>query len=101
MTPAQLYEHLPAMTKTTVFTKVQAKKAIESGSCRVLVEGRKHAAPQGTTVKGDLKNAAKGIDEWVELDGGNAYVLTSYNWESIGDLGGTQLFVEFNTLTCN
>jgi hypothetical protein len=101
MTPSQINNLLPALTETKFLAKDQAEKAIESGTCAYLEKGRKYAAPQGTTVKVDLKYAARGIDEWVKLDGGNAYVLTGYNWASVGDLGGTQLFVEFNTMNCN
>lgn len=56
--------------------------------------------PIGLTTKNDLKNAAKGIDEWVKLDGGNAYVLTNYKWVTVGNNSSTQLHVEFHTILC-
>jgi hypothetical protein len=52
------------------------------------------------STKDDLRNGAKGIDEWVKLDGGNAYVLTNYKWVTVGNDGATQLYIEFDTLLC-
>ena len=54
----------------------------------------------GFSVKNDLKNGAKGIDEWVKIDGGNAYVLTSYKWVTVDSEGATQLHIEFDTMLC-
>ena len=54
----------------------------------------------GLTVNGDLKYGAKGIDEWVELDGGNAYVLVNYKWVTVDEHGSTQLHIEFDTMLC-
>lgn len=101
MSPSEVNEVLPTMTYSKFLTEEQANRAVETDSCKCLNKERKYAAPQGLTVNGDLKYAAKGIDEWVELDKGNAYVLTGFKWESVGDLGGTQLFVEFDTYSCN
>ena len=55
----------------------------------------------GMTVSEDLKFGAKGIDEWVKVDGGNSYVLKSYNWIAVGDKGATELHIEFDTMSCN
>lgn len=54
----------------------------------------------GLSTKGDLKYAAKGIDEWVKLDGGNAYVLKNYKWVTVDHNGSTQLTIEFDTMLC-
>jgi len=65
-----------------------------------LVKGRNYVAPIGLSAKDDLRKGAKGIDEWVNVDGGNAYVLISYKWVTV-DLGGsTQLHVDFDTMLC-
>jgi hypothetical protein len=64
------------------------------------VKWRNYAAPVGSTVKGDLKNGARGIDEWITVDSGNAYELISYNWLTIDKDGSTQLHLEFNTMLC-
>ena len=45
-------------------------------------------------------NGAKGIDEWVEIDGGNAYVLKSFKWIRVDESGATQLDLEFDTMIC-
>jgi hypothetical protein len=54
----------------------------------------------GLSSKNDLKHAARGIDEWVQLDGGNAYVLKNYQWVTVDLFGSTQLHVEFDTMLC-
>ncbi len=101
MTPIQVYTALPTLTESQFLTTEQAKEKTQSGECKCLVKGRDYAAPQGLTVNGDLKYAAIGIDEWVLLDSGNAYVLKGFHWKSVGDQGGAQLFVEFDTMFCN
>ena len=100
MSPTQVNNTLPTLTKSKFISQSQAKKVIESNTCKYLVKGRSYAAPVALGTKGDLKNGAKGIDEWVELDGGNAYVLTSYNWVAVGDGGATQLHLVIDTLFC-
>jgi hypothetical protein len=64
------------------------------------MESRTYVAPMGLSAKNDLKHAARGIDEWVQLDGGNAYVLKNYQWVTVDFLGSTQLHVEFDTMLC-
>ena len=73
---------------------------MKSGGCKYLVKGRNYVAPIGLTVKNDLKNGAAGIDEWVQLDGGNAYVLKNYKWVRVDDSGATQLHIDFDTMLC-
>jgi hypothetical protein len=79
---------------------------VQNSNCILLTENRSYTAPIGPTVKGDLKNGAKGIDEWVELDGGNAYVVKDFHWMTVAvdpQSGGrtTQLYIEFDTYVCN
>lgn len=100
MSPVKLYNTLPDLTKAKFIPQSQLDNAIEKSGCKFLVKGREYTAPIGLTTKGDLKNGAKGVDEWVELDGGNAYVLTNYNWRTVDDLGSTQLQIEFDTMLC-
>ncbi len=100
MTPNQVYNILPTLTKSKFITQTQAEKAIETGKCKYLVKGRTYTAPMGLTVKGDLKNGAEGIDQWVKLDKGNAYILKSYKWVNVDDSGSTQLSLEFDTMLC-
>lgn len=100
MTPSQVNEVLPTLTKSKFISQMQAEKAIKTGKCEYLVKGRTYTAPIGLTVKGDLKNGAEGIDEWVKLDGGNAYVLKSYKWVTVDDAGSTQLYLKFDTMLC-
>jgi len=59
----------------------------------------------GLSVKEDLRNGAKGIDEWVSLDKGNAYVVKNYKWMTVGynskySSTATQLYIEFDTYSC-
>jgi hypothetical protein len=100
MSPTEVYKTLPEYTKTFFLTAAQANNSI----CQCLVKGRSYTAPIGLTVKDDLWNGAKGIDEWVKLDGGNAYVLKNYQWITVGmnqyGTSATQLYVEFDTYFC-
>jgi hypothetical protein len=100
MTPIEVYKTLPALTKSNFMSQAQTEDAIKAKTCKYLVTGREYAAPKGLTVNADLKNGAKGIDEWVMLDGGNACVLTSYKWVTVNDEDDTQLHLEFNTMLC-
>ncbi len=100
MTPIAVNNTLPTLTESKFITQAQAEEAIKANKCKYLVKGRKYTAPIGLTTKNDLKNGAKGIDEWVKLDGGNAYVLVSYNWITVDVNGSTQLHLEFDTMRC-
>lgn len=100
MTPLQVHNTLPSLTKSKYITQAQATDAVSSTDCKYLFKGRTYMAPIGFTPKNDLQNGAKGIDEWVQIDGGNAYVLTNFRWISIDNSGSTQLYIEFDTLSC-
>lgn len=100
MTPIAVNNTLPTLTKSRFISKAQAEEDIKTNRCKYLTKGRNYTSPIGLTVKNDLKNGAKGIDEWVKLDGGNAYVLISYKWVTVDYLGSTQLHIEFDTLLC-
>ena len=98
MTPIEVYNTLPTLTKSKFISQTQAEEDIKANRCKYLVKGRNYTAPIGLTVKDDLKNGARGIDEWVEIDGGNAYVLISFKWVTTDHLGTTQLYLEFDTM---
>ena len=100
MTPTQLIETLPTLSSSWSYSQAQADEAIKNNKCRYLVRDRNYTAPIGITVKNDLKNGARGIDEWVEIDGGNAYIITNYKWVNVSDDGATQLELEFDTMLC-
>ena len=100
MTPIKVNTTLPELTKSKFISQLEAEKAIKTNRCSYLVRGRTYVAPIGLTTKNDLKNGAKGIDEWVKLDGGNAYVLRNYKWVTVDDNGSTQLHIEFDTMLC-
>ena len=100
MSPTKVNYTLPTLTTSKSISQSQAEEAIKTNRCKYLVKGRNYTAPMGLTVNGDLKNGAKGIDEWVELDGGNAYVLVSYKWVTVDHNGSTQLSIEFDTMLC-
>ena len=100
LSPNQVNSILPTLTKSTFYSKTQAEEAVKSNRCKYLVKGRSYTAPIAFTAKSDLKNGAKGIDEWVEIDGGNAYTLISYKWVRIDEEGTTQLHLEFDTMLC-
>lgn len=100
LSPTEVNSTLPTLTKSTILSQAQADEAVQSNACNYLVKDRTYVAEVMMSPKGDLKNAAKGIDEWVKLDGGNTYVLKNYYWEVTDHNGTTQLTVEFDTLLC-
>ncbi len=99
-TPTKMYKELPKLTQSKLVLQSEIDSLISTDKCKYLTRGRSYAAPAGLFAKNDLKNAAKGIDEWVQLDKGNAYILTNYKWISMNHSGSTQLNVDFDTLFC-
>jgi len=100
MTPVQFNEAFPKSTDSHFYNKNNAKEEISKGNCELLVENRKYTAPIGLTLHSDLSNGARGVDEWVKDDGGNAYAINNFEWISVGDQGATQLIVYFDTMKC-
>ena len=101
MTPMQVNQTLPMLTKSTYLSVEQT----QNPNCKCLTRGKSYTAPVGLTVKDDLRNAAAGIDEWVSIDGGNAYKLTNFRWITIstdkyGSPSATQLVIDFDTYIC-
>tara|TARA_R110002049_G_scaffold307456_1_gene507994 strand:+ start:3233 stop:3538 length:306 start_codon:yes stop_codon:yes gene_type:complete len=100
MSPVEVNNTLPSLTKSTFYNQNQATEALKNNKCTLLVDGRNYVAPIGFTVKDDLKNGANGIDEWVQIDGGNAYTLLNYKWITVDQDGSTQLHIDFDTMHC-
>ena len=100
MTPIEINNSLPTLTISKFITQSQVEEFVKKGKCKYLGKGRSYNAPIGLTTKSDLKNGAKGIDEWVKLDGGNSYILTNYKWVPVNNGSATQLYIEFDTLLC-
>lgn len=100
MSPIEVNNILPPLTKSKFISQAQAQEMINTNKCKYLAKNRSYLAPIGLTKKKDLKNGAKGIDEWVQLDGGNAYILKNYRWNIIDTNGDSQLYIEFDTLIC-
>jgi hypothetical protein len=100
MTPMQVTSTLPTLTKSKFMSQAQAEEKVTNGTCKYLVKNRTYVAPMGFSTKDDLRYGAKGIDEWVKLDGGNAYVLKNYKWVTVDHNGGTQLTIDFDTMIC-
>jgi hypothetical protein len=100
MTPMEVNSTLPTLTKSKYISQAQADEKVKNGACKYLVKNRTYVAPMGLSTKEDLKYGAKGIDEWVKLDGGNAYVLKNYKWVTVDQNGSTQLNIDFDTMIC-
>lgn len=99
LTPSKVNSILPSMTQSSYMTQAEANEAVKAGKCSYLVTERTYVAPNKMTAKGDLKAGAQGIDEWVTLDSGNAYLITNYNWMTT-DNATTQLHITFDTMLC-
>lgn len=100
MSPANVYNTLPTLTSSKLISQKDAQEAVRNNECYYLVRGRNYVAPVGLTLKSDLRNGAQGIDEWVQIDGGNAYVLKNYQWITIDHDGTSELYLEFDTMLC-
>ncbi|WP_291135168.1 hypothetical protein [Flavobacterium sp. UBA7663] len=100
MSPIEVNNTLPSLTKSKFISTAQAEENIQKNTCKYLVKNRNYVAAIGMSTKQDLSNAARGIDEWVKLDGGNAYVLKNFKWVTVDDNGSTQLHVDFDTMLC-
>lgn len=100
MNPVRFYNTLPNLTYTKYYNQIQANDAQKANKCKILVKSRTFVAPMGLSVKGDLRKGAKGIDEWVRMDGGNAYVILNYKWVTVDHYGSTQLQIDFDTMRC-
>ena len=100
MTPIEVNNSLPTLTKSMYIVQNQTDTFIETNKCKLLNSGRNYVAPIGISVKDDLRNGAKGIDEWVKLDGGNAYLLKNFKWVTVNNNGATQLNLDFDTYSC-
>ncbi|CAM2765330.1 hypothetical protein SAMN05444143_103230 [Flavobacterium succinicans] len=101
MTPLEVNQTLPMLTKSKYLTAEET----QNPNCKSLTRGKNYVAPQGLTVKDDLRNAAAGIDEWVTIDGGNAYKLINFRWITIstdkyGSPTSTQLVIDFDIYIC-
>lgn len=101
MSPSQFMAEFPKATKSRLVDQSKLKELVDGGACKVRITERKYSSPIGMTVSGDLRGGAKGVDEWVAADGGNAYAIRTYDWVNVGDRGKTQLVVTFDTLYCN
>jgi hypothetical protein len=100
MTPVEVSNALPTLTKSKYLTQSLSEESVNSNKCKYLTKDRNYVAPIGFLPKDDLRNGAKGIDEWVQLDGGNAYVLKNFKWLTVDNNGSTQLHIDFDTLIC-
>ena len=98
MTPKEFMEKFPRATKAGFYTLTDAHDPEMRGTCRVLVKNRSYTAPLGVTVDDDLENGARGVDEWIYSDGGNAFILKDFEWIYVPE--GTQLIVYFDTMIC-
>lgn len=100
ITPKIVNQTLPTLTKSKLITPTDINEYLDSNKCKYITKDRNYVTPAGLTSKSDLKIGAKGIDEWVELDKGNAYVLTNYKWVTVDNSGLTQLYLDFDTVIC-
>lgn len=100
LTPIEFNTTLPTFTQSKFISPRESEELMRLGKCKCITRNRTYIAPMGLTIKDDMKNGAKGIDDWVKLDGGNAYILRNYQWIVVGDQGASQLHLEFDTMLC-
>tara|TARA_B100001093_G_C26521603_1_gene881998 strand:+ start:184 stop:507 length:324 start_codon:yes stop_codon:yes gene_type:complete len=95
------------LTNSRMYSKADAKLAVTSKKCSYL-ELRDYYSGARLNGLEEMKNGAIGVDEWVSLDGGNAFSLEAYRWVLAGvsvydGTGGTsaELKIEFYTMSCD
>jgi len=76
-----------------------AKSALESGACVELGEHRLQGRA-GMTISSDLKMLADEIDSTVTYNGGNSYIIHSWQWVLIDNAGSTAPLVEITVMNC-
>ncbi|MDE0472642.1 MAG: hypothetical protein OXH57_11960 [Ekhidna sp.] len=99
MTPIRFYKKLSERTQSKGYTEREGEEQIKRGKCKRIVKKRYYVAPVASSANGDIKRAGKGVDEWIYLDNGNAYMLRNYKWV-MRDYGVSQLELEFDTMIC-
>ena len=100
MSPVQFSNTFPALTNSFYYNQNQANEAIINDKCKIIVSDRSYNALMGLSVKSDMKDAAKGVDDWVKIDGGNAFILNNYKWVTLDINRATQLEIDFDTMKC-
>jgi hypothetical protein len=100
MSPSTFIVELPNATVSRYIDKAEYADKEANGECTLRVTNRKYVAPVGMTVHGDVRNGARGVDEWVGADSGNAYTINNFEWIIVDDEGTTQLTIYFDTLLC-
>jgi hypothetical protein len=105
--PIQFIETFNKLTKSELYSKTNTESAIQSNKCKI-IEFREYYSGAKLNGYGDMKSAAIGVDDWVNLDGGNSFSLVSYRWIQAGvslyeGTGGTatELKIEFYTMSCD
>lgn len=98
--PKVFYEMFAKMTKSKLIMPQELNALVDNKKC-ALISSKSYAGPVALSIKGDMKKAAKGVDEYVELEGGNAYHIKNYKWENFGHLGSTQLNIDFDIYKCD
>ena len=105
--PIQFISEFNELTNSRMYSKADAKLAVASKKCSYL-ELRDYFSGARLNGLEDMKNGAIGVDEWVSLDGGNAFSLEAYRWVPDGvsvydGTGGTstELKIEFYTMSCD
>jgi hypothetical protein len=105
--PMQFNTEFNELTNSRMYSKADAKLAVASKKCSYL-ELRDYYSGDRLNGLKDMKKGAIGVDQWVSLDGGNAFSLEAYRWVPPGVIvyektGGTstELKIEFYTMLCD
>lgn len=99
-TPSKFLEYLSKNTKNIMISERIMNRYVSEQQCQLIKASRYYIVPMKFSEKNDIKSAAIGIDDWLKIDGGNAFVLKNYNWRNV-DIGAKQLEVIFDTYQCN
>lgn len=98
--PASFYSIFPTLTQSKHITRAEIGALVNNKQCILVTENRQYHAPLAGSVNGDMKKGAKGVDEFVQLDSANAYVIKNFSWINYDSWGSSQLYLEFDTYKC-
>jgi hypothetical protein len=99
VSPSQFMEKLPGTTEARYLDRSATPDLLLLGVCTVRGADRRYRSPIGVTMPELLQRGARGIDDGVVEDGGNAYVIKNLEWVQI-EGSPAQLDVGFDTLNC-
>ena len=94
----EFYNTFPKLTVSSYYEDVDAAISINANKCKPF-QPHLIRARIGTDLAEDMRNGAAQIDRAVIGDGGDAYVINTYEWVPVRE-GATELNIQITSLLC-